>query len=131
MKRIHPSGSQKRKLRKAKTEEAKSLAGSLSKYLSARGENKDGEGKSNQTVESGSGVQIIIDVETTNTGEKPTVCDFNEDFDVSDTEKKMIKIVMMRKLLRMNIFLMHLTSTPLHPMILHIGQYLFQSISEL
>lgn len=33
MKRSYPSGSQKRKIKKAKSEEAKLLAGSLSKYL--------------------------------------------------------------------------------------------------
>lgn len=37
----------------------------------------------------------------------------------------------MRKLLRMNIFLIMLTSAPPHVMIVHIGKYLFQSISEL
>lgn len=86
MKRIHPSGSQKRKrkLKKAKTEEANTLAGSLSKYLEKKGDVVE---EINQTVESETNIQII-DVETTNIGEKSTKCDINKNSDESDTEKQ-------------------------------------------
>ncbi|GBP20823.1 52 kDa repressor of the inhibitor of the protein kinase [Eumeta japonica] len=66
VKRIQPSGSQKRKLKKTKTKEAQSLVGSLSKYLSNFEENKSGVAEEiNQAIESGSNIQII-DIETAN-----------------------------------------------------------------
>ncbi|GBP72642.1 Zinc finger protein 112 [Eumeta japonica] len=97
LKRIQPSGSQKRKLKKAKTEEAQSLAGSLSIYLSNFEENKSGVAKEiNQAVESGSNIQIIY-IETANIGEKSSKCDINNNSDVTDTEIQDYRINKLKK----------------------------------
>ncbi|KAF5273396.1 hypothetical protein FQA39_LY07413 [Lamprigera yunnana] len=76
----------KKEAKKTKSEEAKSLGGSLSKYLSNSEEKKSGVAEEiNQTVKSGSNIQII-DIEAANIGEKSTKCDINKNFDVIDTE---------------------------------------------
>lgn len=83
MKRIHPSGAQKRKQKKAKAEEAKSQAGSLSKYFSVREEKEGCDGNSSNSAKSSLDVHVI-DAVTTNSRNESAVCDSNED-DVIDT----------------------------------------------
>lgn len=90
MKRIHPSGSQKRKLKKAKTEQAKELAGTLSKYLIDSKEKKDAVGEQiHQTIESVPNTQIN-DADITKTGE--TSCDTNKNSAITANEEPHDKI---------------------------------------
>lgn len=50
-------------------EEAESLAGSLSKYFSAQEEQKDGNGKSNQTIDAESTNSGVTDIEIKNSND--------------------------------------------------------------
>ncbi|GBP19353.1 hypothetical protein EVAR_12394_1 [Eumeta japonica] len=87
----------KKEAKKTKIEEAQSLAGSLSKYLSNFEENKsDVAEEINQAVESGSNIQII-DIETANIGEKSSKCDINKNSDVTDTEIQDYRINKLKK----------------------------------
>lgn len=92
------------------------IAGFLSQYHSCSGEPKNGKLKRNQFIEFGSGVHTI-EVLTIITGKKHTSCDFNEDFDVSVTEKdensKVENIIENE-----------------HVSHVHMGQKLFRRISE-
>lgn len=77
---------------------ANKLAGSLSKYNSDFIEKKDGVAEEiNQTVESGSNIQII-NIEATNIGGKSTKCDINKNSVVSDTENQNDKTSKLKKI---------------------------------